>query len=152
MKSIRLLLPTLAVAGLTFLITGCDRPNNNTTQAPARVEVQPPATSPAIQDYTYAQKAEFTAAMRTQLADINRDMDQLESKIENSNDTVKAEAKTRLQSLRSKATQLERNLDGVQETTESTWDSFKAGSKTAYVEVVEGLTQARQWVSDKIAP
>ncbi len=151
MNPIRHLLSTLAATVLTILTAGCDRPSS-TSQAPARVEVEPPPTSQAMTDYTFAQKAEFTAAMKTQLAGINRDMDQLEARIEKSNDTVKAEAKTRLQALRLKATQLEKNLDSVQDATESTWDNVKTSSKKAYGEVVDGLNQARQWVSDKIAP
>lgn len=36
--------------------------------------------------------------------------------------------------------------------TESNWESVKAGSKKAYGELKDNFNQARQWLSDKIAP
>jgi hypothetical protein len=43
-------------------------------------------------------------------------------------------------------------LDKAKNATESTWDDVKAGFKKAYSELKDGFNQARQWVSDKIAP
>jgi ElaB/YqjD/DUF883 family membrane-anchored ribosome-binding protein len=79
-------------------------------------------------------------------------LDQLAAKIEKSSDAAKAEAKPKLQALREKADQLGKQLDEAKNATESTWDSVKAGSKKAYNELKDGFNQARQWVSDKIAP
>ena len=78
-------------------------------------------------------------------------MDQLSAKIEKANDTAKAEAKPKLRALREKADQLGKQVDAARNATESTWDSVKAGSRKAYDEF-EGFNEARQWVSDKIAP
>jgi len=47
-----------------------------------------------MKDYTFAQKAEFVAAMQVQLDALNKDLDQLSAKIDSSSDAVKAEAKT----------------------------------------------------------
>ena len=88
----------------------------------------------------------------SQLAAINKDLDQLEAKIEKSSDAVKAEAKPKLQSLRDQAAKLNKHLDEAKNATESTWDSVKASSKKAYNELKDGFNNARQWVSDKIAP
>jgi len=105
-----------------------------------------------LKDYTYAQKAEFTATMQKQLAAINADLDTLSAKIEKSTDAVKAEAKPKLQALRDQAAQLNKQLDSVKDSTESTWDSVKAGSKKAFESFKDGVNSARQWVSEKIAP
>ena len=79
-------------------------------------------------------------------------MDQLSAKVEKSSDAVKAEAKPKLQALRDQTAQLNKQLDEVKNATESTWDSVKGGFKKVYESSKEGFQQARQWVSDKIAP
>ena len=105
-----------------------------------------------MKDYTFAQKADFVAAMQGQLATLNQDLDKLSAKLDSSSDAVKAEAKPRLQALRDQQSQLNKQLDEVGNATESTWDSVKADSQKAYASLAESFTDARQWVSDKIAP
>jgi ElaB/YqjD/DUF883 family membrane-anchored ribosome-binding protein len=105
-----------------------------------------------MKDYTFAQKAEFVKQMQIQLDNLNRDLDQLAAKIESSSDAVKAEAQPKLQALRDQAAQLNKQLDEARNATESTWDSVKAGFSKAYEATKDGFNQARQWVSDKIAP
>jgi DNA repair exonuclease SbcCD ATPase subunit len=105
-----------------------------------------------LQDYAYAQKAQFLATMQRQLAAINRDLDQLAAQIEKSSDAAKAEAKPKLQALREQAAKLNKQLDEAKGATESTWGDFKAGFTKGYGELKDGFQAARQWVSDKIAP
>lgn len=105
-----------------------------------------------MKDYTFAQKAEFTAKMQGQLAAINADLDQLQAKIDKSSDAVKADAKPKLQALRDQADQLKKQIDASGNATESTWDSVKSGTQKAYDALKDGFNQSRQWVSDKIAP
>jgi len=54
--------------------------------------------------------------------------------------------------LREQTAKLTRQLDDAKGATESTWNDVKAGFKKGYGEVKEGFQQARQWVSEKIAP
>jgi chromosome segregation ATPase len=105
-----------------------------------------------LKDYAYAQKAEFIATMRERLDAINREIDELAVKVENSNDSVKAEAQGKLQELRNQTAKLTTQLDDAQEATASTWDDIKAGFWKTYSSLESGFNQARQWVSDKIAP
>jgi predicted nucleic acid-binding Zn-ribbon protein len=105
-----------------------------------------------MKDYTFAQKAEFVTAMQAQLDALNKDLDQLSTKIDSSTDAVKAEAKPKLQALRDQTAQLNKQLDDAKNATESTWDSVKAGCQKAYDATKDGLNTARQWLSDKIAP
>jgi hypothetical protein len=90
--------------------------------------------------------------MQAQLDALNKDLDQLSTKIQNSSHAVKVEASPKFQALRNEATQLNQQLENVRNATESTWDSVKATSKKAFDSLKAGFQQSRQWVSDKIAP
>ena len=143
----------LSLLAITTLVVGCDK-SKTTSQQIEEIKTE---TKAAVQDlkekdYTFAQKDEFTETMKRQLAAINQDLDALEAKIKNSSDAAKAEAEPKLQALREKAAQLGRQIDGAKDATESTWETVKATSKKGYDELTDGFMQARQWVSDKIAP
>jgi ElaB/YqjD/DUF883 family membrane-anchored ribosome-binding protein len=148
MKRNKLMIALLSAVAFTM---GCNK-EESTTQQINKVQAKTAEVSQDLKDYTYAQKAEFTEAMQKQLTGINKDLDQLAAKIEKSSDAAKAEAKPKLQALREKADQLGKQLEEAKNATESTWDSVKAGSRKAYTELKDGFNQARQWVSDKIAP
>jgi chromosome segregation ATPase len=105
-----------------------------------------------MKDFAFAQKAEFVATMQGQLDALNKDLDQLSVKIENSSDAVKGEAKPKLQALRDQAALLNKQLDEAKNATESTWDSVKSGFEKGYDALKNDFQQARQWASDKIAP
>jgi cytochrome c556 len=103
-------------------------------------------------DYAYAQKAEYTKDMKAKIATISQDIDALSAKVERGSDTVKAEAKPKLQELRDQVTSLNDQVAKIPEATESTWDSVKSGFNKGYVATSDGILTARKWVSDKIAP
>jgi ABC-type transporter Mla subunit MlaD len=148
MKNTNLLISLLAVSAFAV---GCNK-EPTTSQQIDKVQAETKQAAQDMKDYTYAQKAEFVEKMQGQLAAINRDLDQLSAKIEKANDAAKAEAKPKLQALRDEADQLNQQLDKAKNATESTWDDVKAGTKQAYNKLADGFQQARQWVSDKIAP
>ena len=116
--------------------------------------LEPKATKAAqeLKDYTYAQRTEFVATMQGQLDELQRDLDRLAAQVERASAAAKAEANPKLQALRDKAAQLRTHLDAAKNATESTWDEVKAGFKQGYGELKDGFNQARQWVSDKVAP
>ena len=130
---------------------GCDK-QQTTSQQIETVKTETKQAAQDMKDYTFAQKDEFVKTMQGQLDALNKDLDQLAAKIESSSDAVKAEAKPKLQALRDQAAQLNKQLDDAKNATESTWDSVKAGCSKAYDATKDGFNQARQWVSDKIAP
>jgi len=105
-----------------------------------------------MKDYAYAQKDEFVAKMQVQLAEINRDLDELSVKVEKSSEAAKAEWKPKLETLRDQAERLNKQLDQAKNATESTWNEVKSGARKAYDELKDGFQKARQWASDKIAP
>src|SRR5271154_5191964 len=132
---------------------GC-KPSDEKSAAQQMDKVQTETKQAAqdMKDYTFAQKAEFVAAMQVQLAALNQDLDKLSAKIDSSSDAIKAEAKPKLQALRDQAAQLNQQLADASNATESTWDSVKAGSQKAYDALAKDFADAHQWVSDKIAP
>ncbi len=109
-------------------------------------------TAKEANDYTFAQKADFTAAMQLRLAEFNRDLEKLTAKVESAGADAKAKAGPKLEALRGQLARLNKQLEGSKDATESTWGEVKAGFKTGCTEVKDGFQQARQWVSDKIAP
>jgi ABC-type transporter Mla subunit MlaD len=130
---------------------GCDN-QPTASQQLDKVQTETKQAAADMKDYTYAQKAEFVQAMQTQLTTLNADLDKLSTTIDSSSDAVKAGAKPKLQALRDQASKLNQQLADAQNATESTWDSVKADSQKAYASLANGVTEARQWVSDKIAP
>ena len=148
MKHTTLLLALLSVAAFAV---GCNKAET-TSQKLDAVQEKTTTAAQDMKDYTFAQKAEFVEKMQSQLAEINRDLDQLSAKIEKANDTAKAEAKPKLQALRDQADKLNQQLDTAKNATESTWDDVKTSTRKAYGSLKDGFNDARQWVSDKIAP
>ena len=148
MKTKTLVVTFLSIAAFAV---GCNKEQPISQQIEnAKTETKQAAQD--MKDYTFAQKEEFVKTMQGQLDALNKDLDQLSAKIDSSSDAVKAEAKPKLQALRDQAAQLNKQLDEAKNATESTWDSVKAGFAKAYDSTKDGFNQARQWVSDKIAP
>jgi chromosome segregation ATPase len=148
MKNKTLVITILSIAAFAV---GCNK-EQTTSQQLDKVQAETKQAAQDMKDYTFAQKAEFVKTMQGQLDALNKDLDQLSAKIENSSDAVKAEAKPKLQALRDQTAQLNKQLDDARNATESTWDSVKGGFSQAYDATKAGFNQARQWVSDKIAP
>jgi len=151
---------TLALVALIPLGPGCKpsasqstaETRESTAQQLDKVKRETKDVAQDLSDYTYAQKADFIAKMRTQLDQINRDLDQLAATVEKGNATAKAEARPKLQALRDQTAGLAKRLDDAKDAGESTWADVKAGFKNGYSELKDGFQQARQWLSDKIAP
>ena len=148
MKKITLFLTVLSIA---VVAVGCNK-EQTTSQQLDKVQTETTQAAQDMKSYTFAQKAEFVKTMQVQLDALNKDLDQLSAKIDSSSDAVKAEAKPKLQALRDQAAQLNKQLADAQNATESTWDSVQSGFQKAYETTKDGFNQARQWVSDKIAP
>ena len=153
---------TLAITflAMTAFAVGCkpsaEQSATDTREATAqqfdKAKTETKEAAQDMKDYTLAQKAEFVEKMQGQLAEINRDLDQLTAKVEKASDAAKAEAKPKLQALRDQTAKLSKQLDEAKNATESTWGDVKTGFSKGYSEVKDGFNQARQWVSDKIAP
>lgn len=148
MKNQILLITFLSAA---VFAVGCDKEKTTAQQIEA-AKTETKQAAQDMKDYTFAQKDEFVKYMQGQLTSLNQNLDKLGTKIESSSDAIKADAKPKLQALRDQAAKLNQQLADAQNATESTWDSVKAGTKKAYESMEKGFNDARQWVSDKIAP
>ena len=150
----------IALLAITPFVVGCKpsaehsatETHDTTAQQLDKVKQETKEAAQEMKDYAYAEKVELVAKMQGELDEINRDLDQLAAKIEKSSDAAKAEAKPKLQGLREQTAKLTKQLDEARNATESTWGDVKAGFKKGYSELKDGFQQARQWVSDKIAP
>lgn len=136
---------------LAVFAVGCNK-EQTTEQQMQNVQAQTKEAAQDMKDFTYAQKDAFVKQMQTRLDALNKNLDELSAKIDSSSDAVQAEAKPKLQALRDQAAKLNQQLSDAQNATESTWDSVKAGCQKGYDATMEGINQARQWVSDKIQP
>lgn len=148
MKRTTLILSIFSVAAFTV---GCKKAETPSQQLD-KVQAKTSEAAQEMKDYTFAQKAEFIEKMQGQLAEINKDLDQLAAKVDKSSAAAKAEAQPKLQALREQTVRLNKQLDDVRNSTESTWNDVKTGFKKGFAEVKEGFNNARQWMSDKIAP
>jgi gamma-glutamyl:cysteine ligase YbdK (ATP-grasp superfamily) len=149
----------LAVAGVGFTlcaayVAASETPpdNQRTTAKPQKAEAETKEAAQAWEDYAYAQKAEFVHKMKGELAKIHKELDRLSAKVDKSSSAAKADAKTKLKAVHKKWAQAKKQLDRAESATESTWDDVKAGFKKSYGELKDSFGDARQWLSDKIAP
>jgi chromosome segregation ATPase len=150
MKNNPLLLTLLAA---TAFIVGCDKaPTTTTSQQLDTMKAETKQAAADMKNYTFAQKDEFVKSMQGQLATLNADLDKLAAKIDSASDAIKAEAKPKLQALRDQAAKLNQQLVEDQNATETTWESVKAATQKGYDAMAASFSDARQWVSDKIAP
>lgn len=154
-----LLLASAFVFG-ALLITGC-KPSPEASVVPSpetaaeQLDKAQAATDDAVQemkDFAFAQRAEFVTTMQAKLAELNRSFDDLAARIETSSDAVKAEAGPKLAALREQTALLIKQVEAVQDATPTTWSGVKADAQKTYTALQDGMSQARQWVSDKIAP
>ena len=148
MKNKKLL---MTFVGAAIFALGCDK-EPTASQQIDKVQTETKQAAHNMKDYTFAEKAEFVKTMQAQLTALDQDLDKLSAKIDSSSDAIKAEAKPKLQALRDQAAKLNQQLADAQNATESTWNNVKADSKKAYAALENSFMEARQWVSDKIAP
>ena len=148
MKNKALLLTVISAA---FISAGCDK-KTTTSQKLDKVQQKTAEVAQDMREYTFAQKTEFVETMRAQLADLNRELDELAAKVAKSSDAVKTDAQPRIDALRAQAARLNKQLDEASNATESGWDAFKVDVRKTYDASKQDFKQARQWLSEKIAP
>jgi molecular chaperone GrpE (heat shock protein) len=155
-------IPVIAFLIVAAIAVGCkstdDKPalgpkqSETVAQQLDKAKTEAKEAAQAMQDYAYAQKAEFVDKMKRELADIRDELDQLSAKVDRSSGAAKADAKIKLEAVREKWTQAKNQLDQAEGATESTWDDVKGGFKKMYAELKESFENTRQWLSDKVEP
>ena len=153
------LLSALLIAGLSG---GCSEPDGAPTAAPAsgatpagdfeHAKAQTKEATEAIADYAYAQKSEFVDRMAGELRDIEKELDELAAKVDQSSDEASSDAKARLQTAREKWTEAKQRLDQAERATESDWDEVMRSFDASWSALQDDVGKARRWLSDQIAP
>lgn len=135
-------------------VVGCTAPDASSTVESKldAVKKETKEAAQTVQEYTYAQRAEFIRETKAELAKIEQEMDRLSAKAENSRGKAAREAKDRVAAVREKSVHVRRQLERAESATEATWDDAKAGVKGAYGSLKDSFEDTRQWLSDKIAP
>lgn len=148
MKSTALVIIGLIGAAWTG---GCDKPAT-TSQRVDQLQAETKAAGREFQDYSFAQKKVFTEELKTQLAGITRDLDQLSVQVEQLSVAARAQAHLKLLQLRNQATRLSRQVEQDQTTSASAWENVKQDSRKAYDELQAGFNQARRLAASKQTP
>src|SRR5690606_31738840 len=76
-------------------------------------------------DYTYAQKDQFLQALRTQVNQLETEMQDLRAQAERASDEAKAEAQRRLETLEERSKELTDNISRIENATEENWQEVK---------------------------
>ncbi len=140
----------LTVIAATFLV-GCEQEKSN-SQKLDQLKAETKQVARDLDDETYGKRAEFTARTKIQLDSLNLELSQLEARIEKASGTAKADSTAKIKALREKTSELGQKLDDIKNATESNWETVKSGTKKGLVELQDQFNQARQWISEKIAP
>ena len=141
----------LMLASATVFAVGCDKKRSTSAQLDT-VQEKTADVAQDMKDYPFAEKNEFVTKMRAHLADLNRDLDELAAKVTHATAAVKAEAQPRIEALRERTAHLNQQLDEATNASAPRWDQFKAEVRKAHDASREDFKQARQWLSEKIAP
>jgi hypothetical protein len=159
MKHSPLILPILLAATLA---PGCKPTTENSANETrqdsaaaiqlAKAKAATVEATQAMEDYTYARKAEFVAKMKTELVATQEELDRLGAKIASSAGAAKTEAASKLEAARVKLAQTKQQLEQAENATESTWNDVKKSFKDSYAGLNDAIVLTRQWLSDKVAP
>ena len=146
-KTPRLLAQTVAALVILGIAAGCTPSDGKTELSDKRKEAVA-----AIQEYAYAQKADYVARMNKDLVALQAEMDALSVKIERSSSTVKADAKLKLEAAHGQWLLAKAQLDKAESSSEAGWNDMKSGFSASYGALEKSLNETRQWMSDKIEP
>ena len=123
-----------------------------TTQHIEDIKQDAKALNQELDEYTFNQKTEYAARMKTQLDEVQAELDQMNAKIEAANEATRAEYRPKVQALRDQLAKLHLQLDKARESDASTWNDVKKGMRSGYQDLKDGVKTSRQWLSEKIAP
>lgn len=106
----------------------------------------------AIRDYAYAEKADLIAEVKKDLSAIETEMDRLSAKVDSSKGEAKADAKAKLEGVRTKWAEAKERLDDADDASDAEWEDVKRNVERSYGELQDSFDDARQRLSDEIAP
>jgi vacuolar-type H+-ATPase subunit I/STV1 len=102
-------------------------------------------------DYSYEQKADFVAAVVSDLEALDKKIQKLSDKVATARDNLKADAKAKLEALREQRKKLNEKLEDAKNSADSNWLEAKANFKTAYDDVKNAVKDTWKWLTDKLS-
>ena len=142
----------ITVVSISAMFAPSCKQKDTTTQQLDKARDKTAEVAQDMKDYSFARKTEFVRATKSEIADLNRDLDQLGARIAKSSENVKADAQPKLDALRAQSVLLGKQLEEAENATESTWEVVKGDFRKSYAATRQGFQQSRQWLADKIAP
>ena len=132
----------LITAGI--LAVGCEK-KRTTSEQLDRVQTKTAEVAQDMRDFTFAEKDEFVAKMRAELAELNRNLDELSAKVEKSSTAVKSDAQARIAGLREHTARLNKQLD---EATDATADRVAVNAAMIVNEATHSVAGRVSVISD----
>lgn len=158
-KHIIMLITAVLLTGSIF--TGCDWLNEKSASQKrqeeliAKLDQDKKDNDEAVKetmDYTYKQRVDFINAMKKELAEIQKDLDELTAKAEKTGKEAKADAKDKIEALRQEMELTKKHIEETEKADERTWEDVKKAFRKANADLKESFKNTRQWLSDKIEP
>jgi hypothetical protein len=106
----------------------------------------------ATKNYTAQQKANFINKSKTDLTEIEAEIDTLASEIKKARKDAQDEAAAKLQRMRDKASELDRQREKLKKSQEPAWNDLKGNITKSTDEHKNSITDVRRWLADQIAP
>jgi hypothetical protein len=159
MKSILIVIALIAIAVIattTFTTSrkpGIEKAAGQSPDSSAKqieIDTDTPRAEKAEDDFT--QKSRFVSRMQTQLSGLRQELDAFAARVEKGSDAAKAEARPKLEALREQIARLDTQLEETKRASQSAWTDVKTASRKGLDDAKDTFHQARQWLSDKIAP
>ena len=160
-KSMKHLVRIVLFLVIGVVSTGCNKSTEKDSKAQsddsaaAQRERAMTATKEAaqsVQDYAYAQKGEFVAAAKRQLADIQAETARLGTAIDQSTGPARAAAEAKLEVVNEKLAAATAQLDRAQAAPEAAWQDVQNGYRTAHTDLRDSFDETREWLSKQIEP
>ena len=110
------------------------------------------AKKTAHSNYTYSQRNIFADDKKNELVAIQKEVDMLIVRLDNSKIKANAEANQKLDDLLEKLQQTKIDIEKLRNTDESKWEAVKTSFNETSSNLNDSFEDMRQWLSDKIEP
>lgn len=106
----------------------------------------------AIADYEYAQREELVADIEQRLAQMARELDEMEATLAESTGQQRLATQLKLAELRTRWNASKKELKAAEAAVETEWETAKDRLAKAYASLQRSVNEARQRASDRIEP
>ncbi len=98
----------------------------------------------ATKEYTIEQKNEFVTELKSELAELDKDIDKMKTKASAKKDESSKEIKFQVETLEKKRADLNLKIDRLSSATKSAWAELRAGVQSAFKEIKTSVNKATE--------